>query len=108
MTGPIVETARISLRPGVTRDDLIAASARFQAEFLSHYPGFLRRELLDAGDGSFLDLVHWADRATADGVIAQAMASPACQAYFALMEMSDGDPSAGVTHYQSLATYPGR
>jgi hypothetical protein len=51
--------------------------------------------------------VHWTDRATADGVITQAMASPACQAYFALMEMGDGDPAAGVTHYQSLATYAG-
>lgn len=105
MNRPVVETARITLRPGVTRDDLVAASARFQAEFLSGYPGFLRRELLDGGDGSYLDLVHWADRATADGVLERAMQSPACQAYFSLMDMGDGDASAGVSHYESLAAY---
>ncbi|MFM2355866.1 MAG: hypothetical protein RLZZ528_1602, partial [Pseudomonadota bacterium] len=54
MTGPVVETARITLRPGVTQDDFIAASARFQAEFLAGYPGFLRRELLATGDGGYL------------------------------------------------------
>ena len=107
MTSPIVETARITLRNGISRQDLVIASDRFQTEFLAGYPGFLRRELLAAGDGTYLDLVHWVDRAAADGVIKRAMTSLACQAYFALMEMGDGDPVQGVTHFESLATYPG-
>jgi hypothetical protein len=31
--------------------------------------------------------------------------SPACAAYFAVMDMGDGDPTAGVAHYRSLAVY---
>jgi hypothetical protein len=100
-----VETARIRLHDSATEADLIAASHRFQQEFLSAFPGFLRRELLHAGGRDYLDLVHWASPEAAGAVMEAARQSPACAAYFAVMDMGDGDPTAGVAHYRSLAVY---
>jgi hypothetical protein len=100
-----VETARIRLADTATEADLIAASDRFQREFLSSYPGFLRRELMHAGGRDYLDLVHWASAEAAGAVMQAAMQSPACAAYFAVMDMGTGDPSAGVAHFRSLAVY---
>ncbi len=105
MSQTIVETARITLAPGRSEADLLAASAAFQSAFLDGRPGFLRRELLKAGEGAYLDLVHWQSQAAADAVMAEAMTSEACGAYFAVMDMGAADPTAGVAHYASLATY---
>jgi hypothetical protein len=105
MSRPIVETARITLAPGKTEADLVAASGAFQTAFLDRQPGFLRRELLKLDDRSFLDFVHWKDQSAADAMMAAAMTSEACAAYFAVMDMGSGDPTAGVAHYASLATY---
>jgi len=105
MQNPVVETARIHLREGVTEAELIAASNRFQQAFLNAQPGFLRRELLRLDDRDYLDLVHWQDRAAADSVMEKAMESEHCHAYFAVMDMEAADPAEGVRHYASLATY---
>lgn len=106
MSETIVETARILLREGMSEADLLTASAVFQRDFLDGQSGFLRRELLKLDDRSYLDLVHWRDAAAADAVMQAAMASDACRAYFGVMEMGDGDPSGGVSHYHLLAAYP--
>ncbi len=100
-----VETARIRLLDSATEADLIAASDRFQAEFLSTFPGFLRRELMHAGGHDYLDLIHWATPEAAQAVMEAAKQSPACAAYFAVMDMGNGDLTAGVAHYRSLAVY---
>lgn len=105
MTHPIVETARITLAPGKSEADLVAASHAFQSAFLDRQPGFLRRELLRLDGRTYLDLVHWESRAAADAMMQAAMTSEACAAYFAVMDMGSGDPTAGVAHYASLVTY---
>lgn len=105
MQTTIVETARIRLAARASEADLIAASGRFQTAFLDAQPGFLRRELLKLGEGDYLDLVHWADRQSADAVMELAMNSDPCRAYFALMEMDAHDMGAGVQHYALLASY---
>ena len=40
MQNPVVETARIRLREGVSEAELIAASNHFQTAFLDAQPGF--------------------------------------------------------------------
>jgi hypothetical protein len=105
MTGPTIELARIRLAPGVSEAELIAASDAFQADFLARQPGFVRRELLRASAGEYADLVHWRSAADASAVMALAASSPACAAYFGVMAMDSGDPSAGVSHFLSLARY---
>jgi|APEBP8051073178_1049388.scaffolds.fasta_scaffold00002_396 hypothetical protein len=100
----VVETARIRLKPGRSEADLIAASDQFQAAFLSQVDGFLARDLLRASDGSFLDLVRWSSPEAARAIMAAAMSSPDCLAYFDLMEMGN-DPAEGVSHLTVLRRY---
>jgi hypothetical protein len=100
----IVELAEIRLAPGKTESDLIAASDVFQERFLRHQPGFLRRDLL-RGKGVWYDLVVWRDQASADAIMAAAMQSADCMAYFGVMQMQE-DMTQGVRHMQRLASYP--
>jgi len=51
------------------------------------------------------DLVHWRSTEDAHAIIEGIADSSACATYFAVMEMGDGDMTAGVTHYTSLAAY---
>ena len=49
MKTPITVLAPIKLATGKTEADLLAASDRFQEEFVSNQPGVLRRELVRKG-----------------------------------------------------------
>ncbi|RVI90767.1 hypothetical protein CN193_32965 [Sinorhizobium meliloti] len=104
MSDAIVEIATIRLKPGVTKQQLVAASDSFQ-RFLAGVNGFLRRELLKDGNGEYADLVHWRDQASAEAMTATAGTSSECMAYFALMDLDGVDPAEGVRHYASLAAY---
>jgi hypothetical protein len=105
MTEMTVEMAKIKLRAGNSEADLIAASDRFQRDFLDAQPGFLRRELLRLDEGNYLDLIHWRNAADASAVMEHIADSPSCEMYFAVMDMNPDNPEEGVTHYASLATY---
>ena len=99
-----IEWAAFRVRPGVTEPQIRAASTAIQEEFIARQPGFLRRELLRADDGSYVDVLWWRDRASAETAMAAAMQSPACARYFELMESDAADP-AGVKHLAQLAAY---
>ena len=105
MSGSIIEWAPIRLAEGKTEADLLAASAKFQKEFLDSQPGFLRRELLRLAEGRYADIVHWRTMADAEAIMAKAPSSPACLAYFATMELNPDNIAEGVEHYHSLAVY---
>lgn len=100
-----IEWAPFRIRPGVSHDDVVAASAALQAEFLARQPGFLRRELLRSDDGGYVDLVWWASPAAAQAIMPLVADSPACARFFALMEGDTSDPAAGVRHLHHVASY---
>jgi hypothetical protein len=99
-----IEWAPFRARPGVTDDDVRAAAAAIQGEFLARQPGFLRRELLRAADGGYVDLLWWKDAASAEAAMSKVGDSPACARYFALMAGDPSDPSA-VQHLTRVASY---
>lgn len=99
-----VELATIRLKPGIGEAELVAASDIFQ-HYLRGIDGFLRRELLHLGSGEYADLVHWRSAADAEAMMEKAASSPECLAYFSMMDMENMDPSDGVRHFKSLATY---
>jgi hypothetical protein len=101
----IVEWAPIKLAAGKTEADLVAASNAFQTDFLAAQPGFLRRELVRKSDQDFVDIVHWRSAADAQAIMDKIAGSPACAAYFAVMQMPEGDAATGVDHLVSLAVY---
>ena len=105
MSGYVFEWASIRLGDGKTEEDLLAASAAFQKDFLDQQPGFVRRELLRLKEGAYVDAIHWRSMDDAAAIMEKAADSAACQAYFSVMKMDSDDPSSGVEHYRSLAVY---
>ncbi|AJD46178.1 hypothetical protein C9413_03170 [Rhizobium sp. SEMIA 4085] len=104
MSKPIVEIAAIRLKLGVTEAGLIAASDAAQ-NLLRGTDGFMRRELLKQADAEHANLVRWRSQADADAIMAAAVISPECAACFALMDMDGADPTRGLRHFTTLATY---
>lgn len=95
--------ARFRLAPGKTEQDLIAASDVFERDFVSQHPGVLRRELVRKGDGHYMDVVQFRSQKDMDSVMEAERTSPVCHAFFAVMDMSEGD--AAVEVCASVATY---
>ena len=89
------EWAAFRLQAGATVEALRHASQQMQAQFLDAQPGFVSRQLLDLNEGGFADLVVWASPQAAKEMMDKALRHPACQAYFALMQV-DQAPSISV------------
>lgn len=104
MSETIIEWAPIRLAAGRTEADLLAASHAFQRDFLARQPGFLRRELVRKAEGEYVDLVHWRSEADARAILDR-LESPACQAFFSVMQMSEAEAASCVDHFVSLAVY---
>jgi hypothetical protein len=104
--GVVVEWAPFRLAAGADAAALLEASDAIQRDFLRRQPGFVRRELLRDEAGRWVDLVVWTDHASAMAAMNAAAASPACLAYFHLME-GGGDASAGtdVLHLRRIRAY---
>lgn len=107
MTNPITVLAPIKLAAGKTEADLLAASDRFQKEFAGAQPGLLRRELVRKSEGEYLDIIQFRSMEDAEDIIEKEKKSAACHAFFSVMDMDmeTSDTTAGVSFYQSLATY---
>ena len=101
---PVTVFAAFRLAEGRTEADLLAASQRFQEDFVSQQPGVLRRELIRKADGGYIDIVQFRSAADVDDVLAKEKESAACNALFSILEGPD-DGSDGVTLHDSLATY---
>jgi len=107
MSEPVTVIAPIKLAPGKTEVDLIAASNRFQEEFVSQESGILRRELVRKNDNEYLDIIQFRSQQDAEDVIEKEKSSTACHAFFAVMDMSEVETADVVIEfYTSLATYP--
>ncbi len=105
MDTTVVEWAPFRLLDGKTEDELLEASSALQVAFVAQQPGFIKRELVKHADGSYVDLIHWRSQADAEAAMKRAESEPACAAFFQLMGADHDDPSAGVSHYRSIATY---
>lgn len=97
--------APIKLAAGKTEADLLAASKIFQDEFVAHQSGVLRRELVRKPDGTYLDIVQFRSHDDYLDVVKKEMESPACAAFFAVMDLSDFDPEAEMDVNISLETH---
>jgi hypothetical protein len=101
----VLEWAPFRLKAGVEEASLLAASQELQRGFLAGQPGFMRRELLRAPDGSYVDLVLWETREAADAAMSHAADSTTCSLYFRLMTPEAADAGAGVLHFDEVARY---
>ena len=106
MQNPVTILAPIKLAAGKTEADLLAASEKFQTEFVSKEPGVLRRELVRTPDGNYLDIVQFRSAEDVADITEKEKKSAVCGAFFAVMDFSDMDMEAEMEIHQSLATYP--
>jgi hypothetical protein len=105
MSEQIIEWASFRLKPNTRESELLEAADELQVNFLAKCPGFLGRDLVRAGDGSFADIVRWSSRDAADAAMASTGESQACARYFALMEIDETDPAAGPALYQHIRAF---
>ncbi len=106
MQKPVTILAPIKLATGKTEADLLAASERFQSEFVSKEAGVIRRELVRTPDGNYIDIVQFRSAEDVEDITEKEKKSAVCHAFFAVMDFSDMDMEAGMELHQSLATYP--
>jgi len=91
MSECLLEWTPFRLKPTVDQQSLLAASETLQREFLSAQPGFVRRLLLRAGDGSYVDLIWWNSMEAAEGAMTKAASSPSWCEYSVLMNDAESD-----------------
>ena len=87
------------LKDGVTEAEMLAASERFQAEFVVHHPGVLRRMLVADDAGGYADIVFFADEQAIAEVVKAEQTSEACHAFMALWE------DASLSTYRVLSVH---
>ena len=101
-----VELALFSNKPDVKSSEIIRAS-RLMESTLTTWPGFVRRELVELGEGRWVDIVHWQSMADANAAIETAMTCPVCLAFFALLDERKGEMLHGHSRLvQGLALAP--
>ncbi len=105
MQSDVIEIAEIRLAEGRTQQDLLAASERFQNEFLSSQRGFIGRDLVRRDDGTYADIVRWESMESARAIMDKVADSEACQRFFSVMTMDSEDLTEGVRIYGVLASY---
>ncbi|HSL29229.1 MAG TPA: hypothetical protein VK900_08535 [Anaerolineales bacterium] len=101
--GQIIELAPFTLAEGVDEQTLFAASDALQTEFLSQQSGFIRRDLLNAGDGKWADVIYWNSRESVEHAMQQAPSNRAALQYFQLMADTSQDDSSGGMMLLSIA-----
>jgi hypothetical protein len=90
----IIEFASFTLAPGVDESTLLAASDALQAEFLSHQKGFIRRDLVEVGNGKWADILYWDSRESVEHALQKASNHPAALRYFQLMDNPENNDAA--------------
>ena len=74
------------LKAGVTEEAMLAASDRFQREFVVDHPGVLRRVLVTDAGGRYADIVFFADEAAVEEVMAAEQTSEVCHQFMSLWD----------------------
>lgn len=100
-----IEWAAFVLKPGVSEQQMRQSSADMQTAFLDRQPGFVWRQTVRLSQGHYADVVMWQSHEAAKAAMSKAGASPACAAYFKLMDV-DTAPLLGtiLDHYGATPT----
>ena len=102
----IIEFAPFKLAEGVDEATLLAASDALQAEFFSQQKGFIKRDLVKNGDGTWADIAYWENRESVEQAMQKASKNPAALRYFQLMaDTGQGDPSGGLLLMRVTRSY---
>ncbi|MCI0554644.1 MAG: hypothetical protein L0287_27160 [Anaerolineae bacterium] len=102
----VIEWAPFRLKEGADEAAFLSASEDLQRDFLNQQQGFVRRELVRAGNEQWADVVYWASRADAEEAVKHAMDYPACLRYFEMLSGADPDhPELDILHLNVIKSY---
>lgn len=102
MAPHVIEIAKIRLASDIDEAELIAASDRFQNEFLVEQPGYLGRDLVRLAPGRYADIIRWTGPDAAEAILPKLSKSPACRDYFSIM-----DTEESLSRHPVLSSHPG-
>lgn len=83
----VVEIVLFRLVPTADRAAFLAA-AQPTFDLLASYDGYLHRELGEAADGLWCDIVHWRDMETATRAAQEFLLRPEVQSFVAMIDMA--------------------
>ena len=92
-----VEFGRFRKKEDVSEAELLTASERLNAEYMSMHDGILCRRLVALDDGWYMDMVLGRDRETVERVCAGWMGTKVCEDFLALIEHDSADIRFGRT-----------
>ena len=85
MAKPVIETVLFTLTDGIGVEAFLA-SARAMHAFVEAQPGFLRRRLSRAEDGTWIDQIEWTDMVSAKAAAAAIGTAPDARAFVAAID----------------------
>jgi hypothetical protein len=77
------------LKQGVSEAAMLAASEKFQREFVVDQSGIVRRVLVAGPDGTYADIVFFTDEAAIGDVMAAEQRSEVCHQFMAMWDDAD-------------------
>jgi len=98
---PTVEVVLLKLNSGVSDADFVEATAAMLPD-LQSTPGFIRRELLKAEDGQWIDVIHWQSLPEALQAAETIMSWPNTQRFIQMIDPS----SITMMHLDQVYTAP--
>ncbi|MEL6310485.1 MAG: antibiotic biosynthesis monooxygenase [Chloroflexota bacterium] len=82
----LIEMLQFKLKADAHVDAFLQANKHAEDKQVATIPGFLSRQTSVDEDGTWMIIVHWADKAALDKSLATFMEAEATQAFLALMD----------------------
>ena len=92
--GQTIELAYFKNNQGVQNSQIVKAAQDMQST-ISQWPGFISRELVHLEGNKWVDIVHWDNNQAAQQAVENAMKSPVCLNFFALIQSKPSDMQHG-------------
>lgn len=81
-----IEVVLFRAKAGIS-DAVMTESAMSASVEISALEGFVSRQVGHAGDGQFIDIVHWRDMSAAKAAAESVMNLPKCASFFELIDV---------------------
>lgn len=82
----LIEVLQFKLNADADIDDFLAANKQAEDKQVSTIPGFLSRETSVDEEGTWMIIVHWADKSALDKSLATFMEAEATQTFLSMMD----------------------
>lgn len=82
----LIEVLQFKLKAEATVDEFLQANKQAEDKQVATIPGFLSRQTSANEEGTWMVVVHWADKAALDKSLATFMEAEATQTFLSLMD----------------------